>query len=50
MKVERKRLTVKELLNAWCFDWGMDQPMPYIWLGWWLITFDPKFNISFLPD
>jgi hypothetical protein len=47
---EKKPLTIKELWNAWSFDWGMDQPCPYIWFGWWLITFDPKFEISFLPD
>lgn len=31
------------------FDWGVNNPAPYIWFGWWLITFDP-FNISYMPD
>jgi len=44
---KKKRFTLRELKS--CFVWGMKENCPYIWLGWWLITFDP-FNISFMPD
>jgi len=31
------------------FAWGMNEICPYIWLGYWLVTFKP-FSISYLPD
>lgn len=54
-KVNREKKTNQKSVrpNFWnvkpTFDWGMDNPCPYIWFGWWLITFDP-FDISYMPD
>lgn len=56
MKIERANPWWKE---PFIFDWGVHYPCPYIWFGWWLITwqtpdwsYDKKFHISidFQPD
>lgn len=56
-KVERKTPWWK---HPFVFDFsGIHMPCPYIWFGWWLITWetsdwshDGKFhlNVSFQPD
>ena len=51
---QKERIVVKSIRpNFWevkpTFDWGMNEICPYIWLGWWLITFEP-FDISYMPD
>ena len=60
MKQARCFHSWKDLLHP-CFSCGMDEICPFIWVGWWLITFDPDplrsfwsyiktVNISFMPD
>lgn len=31
------------------FEWGMNHTFPYIYIGWFLVTFYP-FKIKFMPD